>query len=167
MKRCTKCGEIKGIDEFYKKKNKLYRKGYVISSRCKICENESYKTEAKLWREKNKEKLKIYKKKYHEINKEKLIEISKKYHETNREKDLIYLKKYFEKHKNKWIGYWRKYAKENRKHNNELQKAYNKTHICKINNVRWNKNTCSKEIKPVIEMMVYVRKFKKEINCNE
>ena len=72
-KKCTKCGEVKSLDEFGNKKE--YKDGKQF--RCKLCQRE-------------------YRKKYLEKNKDKLKEYNKK----NREKNLKYYKIYYEKNNN-------------------------------------------------------------------
>lgn len=80
-KTCTYCLELKSKDEFYNK-----------NSRCKNC----VKAISKLYRSKNKDKLKISRSRYVEKNREKLL------------------------------SYWKNYRKENHERRKELRKVYEK-----------------------------------------
>lgn len=64
-KKCSTCGEVKSINEFYKRK----RRKDGLSSQCKCCENKvkkeyrkNHHKEIKEYRKKYQEKHKIYKK---------------------------------------------------------------------------------------------------------
>ena len=73
-KKCSKCGEVKGLDEFKKGRCqcnvcvKAYNKVYIKAYR----ENNKDRMEAcnKAYRDKNKEKIKAYNKAYNKNNKE-------------------------------------------------------------------------------------------------
>jgi len=73
MKTCTKCKELKSINEF--SKNKLYRDNHACW--CKAC--------SKLYRLNNKEKLKKYNENYRKINYKKIKEKNDEYLRTHRE----------------------------------------------------------------------------------
>jgi len=70
---CSKCGEEKLLEEFYK--NKMNKHGR--ESHCKLCDKQR--------KQDNKEHLAKQRKQYYEDNKEKLNEVSKKYKEENKE----------------------------------------------------------------------------------
>ena len=70
MKRCSKCGEVKPVGEFYKHKNR--KDG--LQSQCKQCQKE-------------------YIEKYYEENKEHCAEKAKKYREENKGHCAEYSKK--------------------------------------------------------------------------
>ena len=61
-KECTKCHEIKSVNEFSRDKSKIDG----LQSRCKQCEKKCNKQ----WHENNKEYMKEYHKQWHENNKE-------------------------------------------------------------------------------------------------
>jgi len=86
-KKCTKCGEVKSLDEFSNNKGGKFNK----SSRCKICSSKYYKDYSK----KNAVKIKQKDKEYHKNNKEKRKEQSKKYREKHREKINKYMNKWY------------------------------------------------------------------------
>jgi hypothetical protein len=80
MKKCSKCGELKPISEFYKNKGGKYG----VRSECKECKAncakeyyENNKEHIKEYRENNKEHIKEYQKEYCETNKEQLKEYRK------------------------------------------------------------------------------------------
>ena len=83
MKECTKCKEIKSIEEFYKDKN--CKDGH--QSLCKGCFNEIYK----IWRKKYPEKIKEWYKTHFEYN--------KKYYKNNSDKWKRFRKNNPEKYK--------------------------------------------------------------------
>ena len=88
---CTKCGELKSFEEFYKSK-----KGkYGIESKCKECINEKNKQ----YYENNKEDIVEKGKQYYENNKEYKAEYDKKYRENNKEHIVKYRKEYYENNK--------------------------------------------------------------------
>jgi len=78
MKTCTKCGEVKPLDEFWKDKR---AKNGVLGA-CKKCRYEILKK----YRSENKEKMNEWQKKYNSENQEKVKEINKKYYYKNKEK---------------------------------------------------------------------------------
>ena len=90
-KKCTKCGEVKSLDEFYNAKKGKHGKQF----RCKDCDKEYYKS--------NKEKIKEYNKKYKQDNKEKIKEYNKEYYKNNKEK-LSDLQKIYCKNKKESIS---------------------------------------------------------------
>jgi len=80
-KRCSKCGEVKGIGEFYTKKG-----GCGYRSACKLC-NKKYPSCSKEsmglrlinWRKNNPEKARLQCRRYYQKHREKMIERAKKY----------------------------------------------------------------------------------------
>jgi len=95
-KRCTKCGNIKSLNEYYKSGHR---------SACKVCEN----AKEKEYRNNNKEKIAKRDQKYRAANKEKINERRKKYYSKNKEVCNEYSKQYY--HDNK--EYYAKKNKEN------------------------------------------------------
>lgn len=86
-KVCTKCGEEKGFEDFYKNK---YGK-YGLESQCIACKKlyssarRQYKREYdKKYRKNNKERISNYFKDYYEQNKEKLLDYRKNYNTLNK-----------------------------------------------------------------------------------
>ena len=73
-KICTKCKELKALDQFYK--NKRSNDGVVSS--CRQCH--------KKWREENRDKIHNYSIKYYQENKEERIEYSRTFRKNNPDK---------------------------------------------------------------------------------
>jgi len=117
-KKCSKCGEIKPFEEFYK--DKSHKDGY--RSICKKCIKENNKK----WYEENKEYMKEYNKKWYEENKENWNKYVKKYREENREYLKEINKKYYEENRDSRNEYNKKYREENREYWNEYNKKYHK-----------------------------------------
>ena len=76
-KSCSKCGEIKRVEEFSKDKSKTYG----LSIRCKVCDSEK----CKKWNRKNKEHIKECNTKYYQEHKEYFKERSKLQNEKLKE----------------------------------------------------------------------------------
>lgn len=77
MKTCTKCGETKPLDQFFKSGGS--RPGY--RGPCKAC----YAATAKSYRERNSEQIKKHRAEYLKANREKYLAACKNYRELNRE----------------------------------------------------------------------------------
>lgn len=77
MKKCSKCGEIKELGEFYKNKKAIDG----VTWYCKNCQKEN-----SLKNRLNKEDKKEYNKQYYIENKEKVVVQKKIYNEANRDK---------------------------------------------------------------------------------
>ena len=101
-KKCTKCGEVKSLDEFYN--HKIGKNGK--RHECKIC-TKNYNKE---YNKKNKEKNNKYNKEYYKNNKEKEKKRLALYRKENKDKILLYRKK----NKRKKLKYLKKYLKERR-----------------------------------------------------
>ena len=86
-KECSKCGEVKPLDGFNKRKDS--KDGYQYS--CKECR--------KQYRQDNKEQIKEYKKQYRQDNKEAISEYNKENYQDNREERLERKKQYNQEHK--------------------------------------------------------------------
>ena len=122
-KSCSKCGEIKKIDEFafHNKKLKTYQ------TQCKECDKkyrkknkETLKELGKRWRENNSE----YHKHYREENKEHYNEWYKQYYQKNKE--------YYKQHYKDNQEHYKQYYENNKEHLKEKSKQYylsNKTHV--------------------------------------
>ena len=108
-KKCTKCGEVKSLDEFSNAKKGKHGK----HARCKSCfklyyqdNKEKYKQSNIIWQENNREYRKNISKEYYKKNKEYIRKQHQKWNENNKEKRKIY------DQKNKHIR--QKYYKENK-----------------------------------------------------
>jgi len=92
-KRCTKCGEVKPYEMFYRQRAR--KDGHRPD--CKACRQ----VLEKAYNEANKEKISEYNKAYREANKEKIKEIKKSYQENNKEKISEITKAYYQNNKEK------------------------------------------------------------------
>ena len=103
-KKCSKCGEVKPINEFYKQKS--HKDG--LNSQCKCCRSqwaklhyqknsEEIKNRVSNWVDKNKEKVKIYKKEHYLINKESYQRNYEKNKPKYRERNKLYYQKNYDK----------------------------------------------------------------------
>ena len=88
-KKCTKCGEVKSLDEFGNSKCRKDGKQY----KCKVCckeyqinNKEKISQYRKDYRKENKDSIKSSKQLYYSNNKEKIKEYSKEYYKFNQEK---------------------------------------------------------------------------------
>ena len=88
-KKCTKCGEVKSLDEFGNSKCRKDGKQY----KCKVCckeyqinNKEKISQYRKDYRKENKDSIKSSKQLYYSNNKERIKEYSKEYYKFNQEK---------------------------------------------------------------------------------
>lgn len=95
IKQCIHCGEIKTLDNFYKRSDT--KDGY--RNECKIC-----------WKNKSK--------KYYEVNKENLINLNKIYYVNNKEEVLDKAKIYREINKIRIKEYRQNHRKDRSEYNN-------------------------------------------------
>jgi len=106
FKTCSKCGEVKNIGGFVK--NRRYKDGF--SNVCRACRNahlreqylvqkEIFLKRAKVWRDKNKEKRRVYQKDYRDKNKDWLRLLARDYYKRHRTRIIEQNKKYYEDHK--------------------------------------------------------------------
>jgi len=134
-KKCSRCGEVKDVNEFYK--NKYTKDGLRVQ--CKDCGKIYYKNnkekiakQNKIYYEDNKEKIAEYDKIYQKENKEKIKERRKGYNEENKEKIAEQKKEYHENNKEHINNRKKEYYEENKEHIKEKHKEYyenNKEHI--------------------------------------
>jgi len=134
-KRCSKCDEIKPLDNFHRNKNNLDGLTQMCKD-CKraydknYCENNGQKVKErnKDYYQDNKETLKNSQKLYRDNNKEKIIESSANYCEKNKDKIKEYQKNYRNNNKEKTKKYNKIYrsSEENKKRNNDRTKIKSK-----------------------------------------
>ena len=118
-KTCTKCGEVKGLGEFYL----ASRNGDGRQVRCKECR--------KRWAKEHRQEVREYRKKYRKNNKEKINKSHSQWRKKNLERQLQYERNYRKNNKeaiNKsGTRYRRANLKEhNRKNRERLQKQKEK-----------------------------------------
>ena len=102
-KKCTKCGEVKSLSEFYKQRAK---KIGVMSS-CKCCDNQRQRE----YRKKNGEKVNKNRRKYCKNNRDKMNATSRRYYKKPPEKFREWGAKWLDKNPD----YHNNYMKERRK----------------------------------------------------
>jgi hypothetical protein len=133
-KKCTKCGEVKSLDEFNNFKKGKHGKAY----QCKSCFKDYFKKYKQDNKEKIKEYNKEYNKKYKQDNKEKIKEYNKeykqKYKQDNKEKIKEYNKEYYKNNKEKLSDLQKIYCKNKKESISNNKKRYyieNKYYIIK------------------------------------
>jgi YHS domain-containing protein len=105
-KQCSKCGEIKPVIEFYKKKGGKYS----VASICKKCVSRK----SKVYYSNNRERLLEYQEDYKSKNKEIVAEREKRYRDTHKEKIAEDRKKYYECNKDTILKKSKEYYEENK-----------------------------------------------------
>ena len=84
-KQCSKCGELKSLDQFYRRKSGSDQH-YIYRKECKICRNQ-YVNE---WVKSNSDKKKNYQKKYRDSNSSKITTYRRDYVSKKYNEDLLY-----------------------------------------------------------------------------
>ena len=107
-KICTKCGEEKSLEEFYKDRRR--KDGFY--PQCKICLKKYQRKYKEQNRDKYLEHSKKYQRKYREQNRDKRLEENRKYYEQNRDKRLEYSKKYHEQNQDYFLEHSKKYSRK-------------------------------------------------------
>lgn len=116
MKKCTKCGEEKGFEGFYKASSRTDG----LQSSCKEC-NKAYK---KAWYEKNKERAQEQRRKYRAENAEKYKAQRKRYYNNNKEKCLQATREWRLLNKEQEMKAARSYIEANREHILKTKRFY-------------------------------------------
>lgn len=141
-KKCSKCSEIKSLDEFYK--SKLTKDGFDYY--CKACGKIEYFAnrdhileQQKEYNAKNKEKRAAQRREYYENNREELLEYgrqwnrdnrehrsqqAREYRENNREKVAETRRRYYEANKERIIKSQRQWVEEHREHVAKRQRQW-------------------------------------------
>lgn len=117
-KKCSKCGEVKPITDFYKRKNS--KDGY--RNHCKQCVLKDRKT----YQKENREKIIIRKHKHHIKHKEEISAKNKEYRLKNRNKLLEKQRKYYYENWDKCNKRSREYYKKNSEKLKNYAKEYRK-----------------------------------------
>jgi len=139
MKTCKTCGEEKPIEEFVKSKNT--KDGRL--NKCKLCDNlirkEQYyanheyrKQKDKEYREKNKEKVKLWSHKYKEKNREKIRIADREWRKNNpelsRERSRrwrkLHGKEHYQKNKQMFVANVVRWQKENKERYNKRTREW-------------------------------------------
>lgn len=112
MKKCTKCGEVKRLEEFSKCKTKKDGR----ASHCKACRKQYYQD--------NREKLRQLNKQYEQANRQQISERKKQYYEANHEKIAEYHKEYYKANREKVLEQRKQYLEDNREQVAKKRKRY-------------------------------------------
>ncbi len=107
FKKCSKCGKIKMLIEFYSNKSQKDGYDYYCNKCRKMCDTSYYvknKFKIKEYNKKHKKEKAIYDKNYRKNHREEKFLYYKKYYKENKEELVIYHKKYIKK----WMSYKRK-----------------------------------------------------------
>lgn len=117
VKKCSKCGEVKSIEEFYiRKDNNKYR------NECKKC----HYNLTVIYAKDNREKVKQYKIKWIKNNTQKNIESKIKWEKNNPNKVKIRKSRYYKKYSKKVKEYFKKWKKNNPEKYKEQRRKLNK-----------------------------------------
>jgi len=180
-KICSKCKEVKDYDEFFN--SKIVKSGK--RSRCKECEDkdvrkyrENNPEKAKMWkltyrgnidnknkenatkkiyREKNKEEIKIYQKEYRENNKEKAKNDFKKYYKDNPKYFNEKSKKYQKNNPDKIKEYRKKSYAENPEKFKDRNKKWRVNNPEKVNELSNNYQKERRKSDPEFKLSCYIR----------
>ena len=110
MKKCSKCQEVKSLDDFYK--NRCKKDG--LQTICKVCQLK-------------------HQNQYHEINKERNNKRSREYNKANKERLSAYGERYRQENKLRQKEYDKKRRQEKRDLLNQANKIYREANREKIN----------------------------------
>jgi 5-methylcytosine-specific restriction endonuclease McrA len=119
-KRCSKCGEMKPLDAFYKEKRG--RDG--LKSKCKLCHSE-YKAH---YNEQHRVERAAYDRAYQQQHHAERLEYRRAYREIHREERTAYLRNYRAQHREKIADYKRVYDETHRHSIREYNHIYDKKH---------------------------------------
>lgn len=126
-KRCSGCGEVKGVEDF--SRNKSNKDG--LQSRCKSCERRHYEEnrEAILERNrrsyvKNREAELERGRRYHEENRDAVLDRQRRHYEENREAVLDRQRRYREENREEVLESHRRYREENREARREYDRLF-------------------------------------------
>lgn len=126
FKRCSKCGKVKPLSLFYKKKSS--KDG--LMSYCKECA----KAMDTQYRKAHKEKKKAYNAEYYQDNKEAILKQKAEYYQDNKEAIAQKKSEWYTTHKDKIKAYNAEYYQSNK----EKIKAYNAEYHAEYHNPQKN-----------------------------
>jgi len=126
-KRCTKCGTVKPLSEFYKRTKS--RDGHAY--KCKACEKaykaanvEAIAARGKAWNASHKEERAAYDKVYRAANKGKVAARKRAYYAAHREAIAADRKAYYATHKEERLAYAKAYRAAHKEEIAAREKAY-------------------------------------------
>lgn len=117
-KRCSKCGEVKALEEFRREaRNKDGR-----CSSCKMCA----RAPEKKYYEENRETVLAKRKRYYEENRETVLAKQKRYREENPERVRARRKRYYKKNRETVLARGKRYCEDNPESVRARQERYRK-----------------------------------------
>lgn len=134
-KTCTKCGDNKLLEEFYKQKNGKYNR----SSKCKSCINNENKKKPSNYYKLNPEKRKLSSKKHYEKNKDHYRNYGRRRYKENKEFFNQYSKEYYQKNKIKSNEYGKVWRKNNKEKCREYARNRYKKNL-ELASIKWMRN---------------------------
>src|SRR5690625_4008033 len=125
MLRCTKCGEWKPDEEFYRDKNKHNRRhrGYY----CRLC----HKASTRQRYAENRERIAEYHKQWYAKNRERRAEYQKQWYAKNRERRAEYQKQHYAENRERVLEYKGQRYTENRERIAEQRKSIGSSGLTK------------------------------------
>ena len=147
-KKCSKCGEVKSLSEFHKRKDS--KDGHRAD--CIVCRT----NHGKEYRENNRELILKRKKKYYEDNRERLKVKYDEYRKNNKDKIIEYRRR----NRENILRKKREYYRENREELLKKKKVYRKENPHK--DIEYRKNNKDKLIKWRKENKESIKKWSRE-----
>ena len=146
-KKCSKCEEVKLLDEFHRSKGEP--DGYNFW--CKVCK--------KQYNQNNKKNISAQKAQHYQDNKERIGECHKRYYQNNKEGLLEYSRQYYQNNKEKVY----EYGVENRDRINKRQRMRKQNDVsyrlrCNVSTCIWQaltRNTSGKDGQSVMKYLPY------------
>ena len=134
-KKCTKCGKIKELSEFYVRGENKDK----FRAACKQC----YSCERKIYRTNNIKKILEKSKEYYKQNREQILKHQKYYYKNNPEKVKASRDKHYNNNKEKYSKIHKKYRASRKEQISKYHKQRYKEHTIeitdRINNYRYKK----------------------------
>lgn len=155
MKTCSLCKESFADELFQMRGNGVRRKD------CKLCQ----KKRAAEFRERNKEKLTLYRKEYYVENEDRLKEYKKKWCEANKETLSAKRKEHYETNKKQLFKYRAEWAKKNKEKQAEYNRTWRKNNPSVSNAIVAKRRAAIKTTVPVWADQEYMRDL--YANCRE
>ncbi len=134
LKRCSKCGEERPLEEFYKDKTKKYGR----SSYCKICSSQRCKL-------------------YYQKNSEVIKNASSNWQKNNRDKRNAAAKKWKDMHRDEVRAAGREYYRKNK----HIYDRYNALNKDRLNEIHRNWVYKNKEKVKIFQKESYLRNYEK------
>lgn len=116
MKQCSRCGEVKPLEAFSKRK--ASKDG--LNNKCRECDA----ARVRAYQEANKEQRAAYDKAYYAANKEQLQAQAQAYYEANKERERKRAKGYYEANRERYLAQQKGWYEANRERQQTQRKAW-------------------------------------------